>query len=574
MNKLKRFFEPVFQTKFIFFRGFIINFIHAFNLVTHVFFIQKLTFALENSDKILFEKIIYFYIFYIIFFEIFFFFTIKYTWTTFYNQTIINLQEKYFKDFVKLDNNKTESIGTGKLIAIFKWWLEMWWSLVEIIFQNLPNIFNTIIFTIVMLFLVNNLYVLIFFILYILSFFSSNYFNKKVVNIRKERSENKNLYTKNFVKILMSKYEILQTNKIKSEIKNLDFYQNNAININKKMSLPMSMIYRIPQFSMDVILLFIFIFFGKEVFDGNMTISTFVGITAMFVLMKRSINESVNLYKNFTKDFVEIENLWKLFDETEKIKSIENWENFVYKTWEISVKNLTFSYENSKKEIFKNFSINIKWWQTTAFVWASWSWKTTLLKLLSSYILAEKWEIIIDGQNLKNISLKSFYKNIGYLTQEPSIFDGTIYENLMYWSNKNISENDIKNVLEKAKCEFVYDFEKWLETEVWEKWIKLSGWQKQRLAIAKIMLKNPKIIFLDEPTSALDSFSEEQITKALENLFAEKTVIIIAHRLQTVKNASEIFVFENWEIIERWNHYELIEKNWNYKKLLDLQSWF
>jgi len=193
------------------------------------------------------------------------------------------------------------------------------------------------------------------------------------------------------------------------------------------------------------------------------------------------------------------------------------------------------------------------------------------------------------------------------LTQEPSVFDWSILDNLTYALSPHTSPipngegidqlhvayslpfgeiewglelegeniyNKIHQIIKLSKCEFIYDFPKWLETEIGEKWVRLSGGQRQRLAIAKIMLKNPKIIILDEPTSALDSFSEELITKAMNNLFSWRTVLVIAHRLQTVKHADEIIVIENWLIAERWNHSELVEKNGIYSRMLELQSGF
>jgi ABC-type multidrug transport system fused ATPase/permease subunit len=168
----------------------------------------------------------------------------------------------------------------------------------------------------------------------------------------------------------------------------------------------------------------------------------------------------------------------------------------------------------------------------------------------------------------------SYYKDIGYLTQEPSVFDGTILENLTYWTKEKPTKEKIKEIIKKAKCEFIYDFKAWVNTEIWERWVRLSWWQKQRLAIAKIFLKNPKIIFLDEPTSALDSKSEKLIHESFSELFKWRTVIIIAHRLQTVKSADEIFVLEKWKVVETWTHESLIKKKWHYKEMLDLQSGF
>jgi ABC-type multidrug transport system fused ATPase/permease subunit len=152
------------------------------------------------------------------------------------------------------------------------------------------------------------------------------------------------------------------------------------------------------------------------------------------------------------------------------------------------------------------------------------------------------------------------------------IFDGTIKNNLLYSlpdkTASTITDQQLHEALKNAECDFIND----LNTEIGEKGIRLSGGERQRLAIAKLMLKNPEIIILDEPTSALDSFSEEAITRALDRLFKNKTVIIIAHRLQTVKKADVIIVLENGKIIEQGTSVELIENNGQYKKMLELQS--
>jgi len=233
---------------------------------------------------------------------------------------------------------------------------------------------------------------------------------------------------------------------------------------------------------------------------------------------------------------------------------------------------MSFSYD--KSPIFKDFDLDIQGWTKTAFVGESWGGKTTLIKLLAGYIRPDEWEIEIDGQKLSEIKLTDYYKHIGYLTQDPSVFDGTIYENLVYALDTEPPKEDLEKVVKLAKCEFIREFEKWLETEIGERWVRLSGWQKQRLAIAKIMLKNPNIILLDEPTSALDSFNEELINIALHNLFKGKTVIVVAHRLQTVKQADRILLFEQGKILEEWTHDELVKLNGKYKKMLDLQSGF
>ena len=285
------------------------------------------------------------------------------------------------------------------------------------------------------------------------------------------------------------------------------------------------------------------------------------------------ISSFVLFYFNFISQFNWIDKLRETMDYLSgwHTNSTNLW-NFTFKHWNIFIKNINFSYGQVK--IFEKFSLNIQSWTISAFVWESWWWKTTLLKLIAWY-MAPDWGVIkVDNQDINQINKADYYKHIWYLSQDPSVFDWTIYENLIYALKDEPEEEILNKVIKLSKCEFIWEFKDWLKTEIWERWILLSGWQKQRLAIAKIMLKNPDIILLDEPTSALDSENEEKISQAFKNLFRWRTVIIVAHRLQTVKNADKIFFLEKWKIIEEWTHKELIKLNWKYKKMLDLQSGF
>jgi ABC-type multidrug transport system fused ATPase/permease subunit len=225
-------------------------------------------------------------------------------------------------------------------------------------------------------------------------------------------------------------------------------------------------------------------------------------------------------------------------------------------------------------EILKNFNLTVKGGEKIALVGKSGSGKTTIAKLVSGYMNPTSGTVLVDGQDLSEVSLKSYYKYIGYLTQEPMVFDGSIRENLLYAVSGPVPDEEIWEALRKANCEFIDKMDNKLETQIGEKGIRLSGGERQRLAIAKLFLKNPEIIILDEPTSALDSFSEDLITKALNELFKGRTVIIIAHRLQTVKKADRILVIENGEIVEEGKHDELILKNSHYAQMLELQTGF
>lgn len=572
-KKIKRFLEPIKKSPLVYFRASIIYLNWWINWVIHILFLQKITFALETQNVIMFNKLLFFYIIYFLYFYIAQFFLRKYGWTEVMNQIIRNIQWDYIKKYVRLDNNWTEKYWTWKSISILVSWFDTWWRLVYDLFENGFSFLVSVVFTIYMLSKVDNIYILFFIVILVIMFFVVNYLNNICIKYRNLRNESKNLYTKQLVKILMSKNEVFQSNKVDNEISILDHYMIENIYYNKKMDTPIYWLFFIPSWVILIILIFIFYYLGNQFLEWQIALSNLIWVTWSVIVIQKSIELFTNFYKNITKDFVMVDALWNFFDSTPEIEWYDNWDKFICEKWSFEIKNLEYSY-NQKNKVFNSFDLKIDWEKVLAIVWASWWWKTTLVKLLSWYIRQDFGDIIIDNQNIKDITLKSYYENIGYLTQDPSIFDWTVLENLNYSVKWKVEKDELDKIIRASKCEFIYELSNWLDTEIWERGVKLSWWQKQRLAIAKIMLKNPKIIFLDEPTSALDSFSEEQITKAMQNLFKWKTVIIIAHRLQTVKHADRIIYIENGTIIEDWTHSWLVKLNWKYKKMLDLQSGF
>ena len=480
--------------------------------------------------------------------------------------------DKYMKRYLKLDNNEIEKIWTGRLIAIMdKWFHTHVYQMVNITLNIVPT-FIQISISIIFIYFLNIIYWIIVSVSLVLLGILIYKQQQKAQEIRKIRNELNIWIMRNFVKILMSKFEILSTNKwdyeIEKMINSLD--KNHKLNI-KQMNITVWVDLWLRVF-IDGIAFFMIILFGFGFLSQNINIGEFASLIAIVYFMDRSLSYLKSYYVDFLKSYVEITKLWTTFDNIPLMPDISLGKDLSFQKWNIWVKNISFSY--NKKPVFQNFNLEIKGWEKTAFVWESWWGKTTLIKLLTWYIRPDSGDIEIDGQKLGETKLSDYYKHIGYLSQDPSVFDATIYENLIYALDKAPLQTELDNIIKLAKCEFIRDFEDKLETEIWERWIRLSWWQKQRLAIAKIMLKNPDIILLDEPTSALDSFNEEQINIALNNLFKDKTVIVVAHRLQTVKSADTILLFENGEILEKGNHNELIKINGQYKKMLDLQSWF
>ncbi len=573
IEKILKFFSLIKYNKKDYALYFVQAVIRGAQPLIHVIFIEKIVFAITKQDIFLLEKTLYLYIFIIFTYELLWFITRRVWWVITIPQADKNIYDIYLNKFIQMNNNEVEKIWIWKIIAILENGRFRWSESLADSIEKGTSLFILLSYVFYVTFSHGIYYTIWFLLLLFLSVSILVVVNNYQFRYRRRRSEIRNNRLRLITKILMSKNEILQTDRINSEIEKIENYSNEMSGINLDMSNGRTIQNRIMPFFISISLFVFVSFFWKSVVSGEMSLSQFVWITSIFLVINSAISNFIVFYLNLTKEFIDIEKLWDFFENTSTLEWYDTWKNFKYKSGNIEINNLTYSYYEWKN-IFENFSINIAWWKITALVWNSWSWKTTLVKLISGYIKANSWDIIIDWQNLSEISLKSYYKDIGYLTQEPSVFDWSVLENLTYAINRKLKKWELEEVIKQANCEFIYDLQDSLETQIWEKWVRLSWWQKQRLAIAKIMLKNPKIIILDEPTSALDSFSEEQITKAMNNLFVWRTVIVIAHRLQTVRHAHNIFVMENSQVKESWTHEDLIKKWWIYAKMLELQSGF
>lgn len=240
--------------------------------------------------------------------------------------------------------------------------------------------------------------------------------------------------------------------------------------------------------------------------------------------------------------------------------------------WRVEFQNISFRY-NESKEIFQWLNLRIKPGEKVAIVGQSWSGKTTLVKLLFRFFDIQWGNILVDGQDIAEVTQDSLRSQISMVPQDTVLFHRTIKENIAY-GNPDATDDEIIAAAKMARChEFISKMKKWYETTVGERGIKLSGWERQRVAIARAILENKRILVLDEATSSLDSESEHLIQEAMDEVIRNKTAIVIAHRLSTVMKMDKIIVMDKWQIIEKWSHKELLAKeNGTYKKLRDIQS--
>ena len=237
----------------------------------------------------------------------------------------------------------------------------------------------------------------------------------------------------------------------------------------------------------------------------------------------------------------------------------------------IQIKNLNFSYSKNSKNILSNINLTIKKGEKVALVGSSGSGKTTLTSLLLRFYNYNNGDITIDDKSYNEINTKSVRNLIGLVTQEPILFNDTIKNNITYGS-ENIKDKQIEEAAQIAKIDdFISSLDLKYETIIGERGSLLSGGQKQRLSIARAIIKNPPILVFDEATSSLDSQSEKKVQEAIDNLVKDRTVIMIAHRLTTIKNVDKIVVLEEGSIKEIGSHEELLNKNGYYSKLYNIQ---
>ncbi len=487
------------------------------------------------------------------------------------------MDEKILTHLLGSENTDFERIGTGRMLSLVQKWVSRWTAMIMQFLRGRTIMLFTVIFSLI---IVMKKSPIIFFLtigLVLLAYFWIKMFARKALDERRWAKDTSTTMDRMYVRWFMSKFEIQQSDGIEKEVdlRNTLYKKRTWHRVREKIL----QAYGYDTFmlvSSFVYMVFVTYIAAKGVLDGNMQISDFVVLTWLAMMVQSNIFALQMELRRAMDDAVEVEKLWNLLDWLKMMKNRESGKQFAYKQWNIELQKVSFSYEkNDSKQLFDGFSYAFTGGQKTALVWPSWWWKSTLIKLMSGYIKPTIGWVFVDGQELSDLALQSYYRHIGYLTQEPGVFDGTIRENLEYGlTAPSISEQKTKKAIANAQCEFVYDFPQGLDTEIGERWIRLSWGQRQRLAIAKIFMKNPEIIFLDEPTSALDSESEEAITEAMNKLFEWRTVIIIAHRLQTVKNADQIIYIENGAVVEQWNHTELMKQEWHYWKMVELQSGF
>ena len=340
-----------------------------------------------------------------------------------------------------------------------------------------------------------------------------------------------------------------------------------------KVAIRQSLAHPMSEF-LGTLLIVLVLWFGGLLILGDgtsMEASTFIFYMVILYSIINPLKDFAKAGYNIPKGLASMERVDKILKAENPIKEPVNPLPLHGMNDRIEFKDLSFSYDG-KREVLKHVNLMVPKGQTIALVGQSGSGKSTLVDLLPRYHDVQLGEITIDGVNIKNFRIHDLRALIGNVNQEAILFNDTFFNNIAF----GVENATMEQVVEAAKIANAHDFimetELGYQTNIGDRGGKLSGGQRQRISIARGILKNPPILILDEATSALDTESERLVQEALERLMKTRTTIAIAHRLSTIKNADEICVLYEGEIVERGKHEELLEKNGYYKRLNDMQS--
>ena len=313
------------------------------------------------------------------------------------------------------------------------------------------------------------------------------------------------------------------------------------------------------------------IFAAQGVVDGNMTLGDLVLVNTMMLQLFIPLNFLGIIYRALKYALADMDMMLKLLDTEQEVKDKSDAQPLAISEAMVRFDNVSFNYSSDRK-ILENVSFIIPHGHKVAVVGPSGGGKSTLARLLFRFYDVDSGSISIDGQNINSVTQSSLRDNIGIVPQDTVLFNDTIEHNIRY-ANLNATDDDIKKAASHANIhDFIDSLPLGYKTVVGERGLKLSGGEKQRIAIARVILKNPRILVFDEATSSLDSHSEQLILESLKEVAEKHTALVIAHRLSTIIDADKIIVLDKGKVVEEGTHQQLLEKGGLYAHLWLLQQ--
>ena len=478
------------------------------------------------------------------------------------NRLYLDFKLQSLKKMKSIDYLEYQKLGTGRLMQriedgatasrdiMIDYWL-------KIIRYLIP----TALFSLIFIYRVKKEYVLFVLVGYVIVIVLSNILLKRLYKLKESILVNQELLNKHLVRGFMELVVFRTNKKYESEIVITKDGIKNIADGKTKIKLVHEIFFSAFELIVNVLKVVVLAY---AVLKSDLSVGAVVTVIALLGKAYLPIAIFNVEYVDYKLNKVAVNKYISFLDLTDDV-GLEKGLKLKSVTGEILFKNLSYAY-NDEKVILNNLSLKIPANSSVALVGESGSGKSTIIKLIMGLIKYQEGSLLIDGKELSSINLNSFYDYVSYVSQEVPIFDGTLRENLVF--DKKINDDEILKVLDLVCLSKFYEkLPNGLDTELGEKGIKMSGGERQRVALARLFFDDSKIIILDEATSAIDNINEKKVMENIVKYLKNKTLIIVAHRLETIKDVGLIYALSDGVIVEQGTYKELINKNGYFKKL-------
>ena len=482
-----------------------------------------------------------------------------------------DIQNDIFSSLINADTQVIDNKHSGKFIANLTNDVNMITNLLSTVVLNLFKDSLTLIGLLSVMFYQNWKLSLVAIIMIPLASIAAKTLGKRIGKVATQQMNRAGILTSYLMEIFKNHKLIKIFQKEIYEKQRAFKFIDNLKESTKKISIVFVRASPIMEFLTGIMIAFLIFFAAKLVANNELEVNNFFSFLAAMMLAYQPVRSLATLNLSVQQGISGANRVLPIIDDLPEIKEINKAENLVINDGTIEFENINFKYPNTEKEILSSINLKFAGTKMTALVGHSGAGKSTILNLIPRFYDAISGDIRIDNKSIYNSSIFSVRKNISLVSQDTTLFDDTIKNNIAY-ANLNASQKEIEEAAEFSfASEFIKNLPNKYETLIGENGIRLSGGEKQRLSIARAILKKSPIILLDEATSSLDAETEDKIQKAINYLTKGRTTIVIAHRLSTILNSDKIFVIENGMVSGEGKHDDLLKTSDVYKNFYQKQ---
>ena len=481
------------------------------------------------------------------------------------------LQVDMLGSLIKADTQYIDKKHSGKFISNLTYDVGHITNLLSVAILNLFKDSLTLIGLIIVMFAQNWKLSLVSIIMIPLASIASRTLGKRMGKVVNEAAEKSAFLTTYLVELFKNHRLIKIFQNEKFESNRAENHLNQLMQKSKKIATVLIRMSPMMEVLTGIMIAILIFYSGKLIMNGEIEVNNFFSFLAAMMLAYQPVRSLSTLNIVINQGFAAASRILPIVDTKNLIKNSENAKEIKVSEGKITFENICFKYESSQRNILEDINLEFEGGKMTALVGHSGSGKSTILNLIPRFYEAHSGNIKIDDQSIYDSTLETLRKNISLVSQETTLFDDTIKNNIKY-ANADASDEEVVEVAKLSNShEFIQRLPNQYNTLIGEDGLRLSGGEKQRLSIARAMIKKSSIILLDEATSSLDSETEAKIQEALSKLTKNKTTIVIAHRLSTILNSNNIYLIDSGRVIDFGKHQDLLSKSSLYKNFYEKQ---